>query len=47
MAENDKKKIADRMTKMEDSDQPDAYFNRFEEMMKEAGVKKEEWIRRL
>ena len=29
--ENDKKKIADRMTKMKGSDQPYACFNRFEE----------------
>ena len=43
----DKKKIANRMTKMEDNDQPDAYFCRFEDTMNEAGIKKEEWPQRL
>ena len=32
---------------MEDTDQPDAYFKRFEDIMKEAEIEKEEWPRWL
>ena len=45
--ETDKKRIANRMTKMEDTDQPDAYFCHFEDTMNEAGIKREEWPQRL
>ena len=45
--ESDKKRIANRIMKMEDTDQPDAYFCRFEDTMNEAGIKREEWPQRL
>ena len=43
----EKKRIADKIVKMEDTDQPDANFKRFEDIMKEAEIEKEEWPRRL
>ena len=36
--ETDKKRIANGMTKLEDTDQPDDYFCRFEDTMNEAGI---------
>ena len=39
----EKKKIADEIVKMEDTDQPDDYFKRLEDIMKEAEIEKEEW----
>ena len=45
--ESNKKKIADKIVKMEDSDQPDAYFCRFEDIMIETGIGQEEWPQRL
>ena len=44
--ESNKKKIADKIVKMEDSDQPDAYFCRFEDII-EAGIGQEEWPQHL
>ena len=34
----EKNKIAYKIVKMEDTDQPDAYFKRFEDIMKEAEI---------
>ena len=45
--ESNKQKIAHKIMKMEDSDQPDAYFCRFEDIMIEAGIGREEWPQRL
>ena len=37
------KKLADRMAKSEDNDQPEAYFQCFEETIKEAEISTGEW----
>ena len=43
----EKKKLADRMAKLEDNDQPEAYFHRYEETMKEAEIPMDEWPQHL
>ena len=43
----DKRKLADKVAKWENTDQPEAYLQRFEESMKEAGIPEEEWPQRL
>ena len=45
--EIEKKKLADRMAKSEDNDQPEAYFHCFEETIKEAEISTGEWPQRL
>ena len=42
-----RKKLVDRMHKWEDGDQPEAFLQRFEESMKEAGIEVAEWPARL
>ena len=42
-----RKKLVDRMHKWEDGDQPEAFLQRFEESMKEAGIEVAEWPVRL
>ena len=41
------KKLVDRMAKLKDEDQPEAYFHRFEETMKEAEIPTGEWPQHL
>jgi hypothetical protein len=43
----DKRKLADKVAKWEDTDQPKAYLQCFEESMKEAGIPEDEWPQRL
>ncbi len=40
-----KKKIADKFTKWEDGDQPEAYLLRFDDTMKQAGVPQKNGLR--
>ena len=47
-AEKDKKrKLTDKMEPWRDSDQTDAYFQRFEKTMGDAGIPQGEWVSRL
>ena len=46
-AREDKRKLADKVAKWEDADQPEAYLQRFEESMKEAGIPENEWPQQL
>ena len=39
--------MVNRMSKLEDHDQPEAYFHRFEETMKEAEISVEDWPHHL
>ncbi len=41
------RKIADKLTKWEDGDQPEAYLHRSEDTMKQAGIPQQEWPQRL
>ena len=40
-------KIANKLTKWEDGNQPEAYLLRFEDTMKQTGVPQQEWPQRL
>ena len=42
-SEADRKKIANKIVKMEYLDQPDTYFSWFEDIMIIVGIKREEW----
>ena len=43
----DSRKIVDSIPKMTDSDQPEAYLCRFEELLNEAGIPVQQWAKRL
>ena len=45
--EIENKKMVNRMSKLEDHDQPEAYFHHFEEIMKEAEISVEDWPHHL
>ena len=42
-----KRKIANKLTKWEDGDQPEVYLLRFEDTMKHDGIPQQEWLQRL
>ena len=42
-----KRKIADKLTKWEDGDQPEVYLFRFEDIMRQACIPQQEWPQRL
>ena len=47
MKNNKRSKLADRITPWTDSEHPTAYFKRFEDIMQEAGIGKEQWPSRF